>query len=122
MKVEGSPKEIRDLFLNKGFQSEEYFLKMPRTRWFVLPCALFAFIVILLFLLKADHFLTPLLVLVGIGLSGWSLVVLQLIHKNGFATVVLAIFMLALLSVAAGLKSPGIALESLQRFFTQSSP
>ena len=109
-KLEGTPEEIRDVLENRGLRLEEYLEKPAaplRTKWLVVPGAVFAIVLILLVLLgPLARTGLILLFLVGAGGLVWLAVSVQLRFNNTLATLVIAVGGLLMLLVAAGLLEP----------------
>ncbi|MDP8258933.1 MAG: hypothetical protein P9L90_05885 [Candidatus Aadella gelida] len=123
MKLEGSPKEIRDHLNNSGFNSTDYF-EMPSTplkkRYLIVPAILFLLSLLLLELLPdgTPTWQSVLSLSLIFGNLTWLCASTQLRFKNGIVTLVVASGSVITFCVVTGLMSPKEVADWLQSFRT----
>lgn len=116
--VEGTPQEIRDLFVNEGLQLADY-LEKPhgplQKRWLVIPAVLFGVALLLLVMQPSPSKTTlTLLFLLGSGAIVWLAIAIQVRFESAWATGVAAVGGLLMILVAAGFISPKETIDALK--------
>jgi hypothetical protein len=117
--LEGSQQEIKGLFEDHGLRLEDY-LERPEARlekrWLVAPISIVALALVGMVLLGSiSHKLLILLFLLGLAGGTWLTVSIQIRFRNAGATFAVAVGVVLMLLVGAGLISPQETVEYLRR-------
>jgi hypothetical protein len=117
-KFEGTPEEIRNLFIGNDLQLADYLEKPEeplKTIWFVIPAILFACAECVLVIESGlPKSALSLVFLFGGGSVVWLAIAIQVRYKNPWATTVAAIGGLLMLLVAAGFMAPKDTVDAIQ--------
>ncbi|PQJ85892.1 hypothetical protein [Photobacterium phosphoreum] len=110
--LEGTPEEIKNLVENHGLNLNDYLIKPDKPiclKWVIAPSIGFSISLICTYIFgtsSEDEFIGNLFFLLTMGLALWLTVVIQIRHKNIWASS-LSIFVLLLLSlVSLGVMQP----------------
>ncbi|MDR3631733.1 MAG: hypothetical protein P4L42_15535 [Desulfocapsaceae bacterium] len=117
--VDGSVQEVRDLFENHGLDLESYIekpLSPLKTRFLIIPVAVFLFILFVLALIPASspEWQSRFLYIFSFGSGTWICASTQLRFKNGIATFCVAMGLVLTILLAAGVMSPMEAAEAIK--------
>ena len=117
-KFEGTPEEIRDLFIANDIQLADYLEKPEeplKWTWLVVPAIVFACAVCaLVYQSGFSRNALLLLFLSGAGAVVWLTIAVQVRFKNPWATGVAAIGGLLMLLVAAGFMAPKDTVDAIR--------
>jgi tellurite resistance protein TehA-like permease len=116
--LEGTPEEIRDLFIATDTQLADYLEKPEdplKPIWLIVPVLLFACTAIALVIASAvPKSVLLLLFLLGACAVVWLAIVIQIRFKNPWATSVAAVGGLLMLLVAAGFMTPKDTVDAIK--------
>ena len=115
--IDGTPKEIRDLFEGSNLQLTDYIeapLQPSPKRWIIAPAVLFAVVLGLVIAVPglSTRWVLGLLVL-GLACDGWLAVALHLSFRNQVVTWMVLTLGLVLLLMSSGILLPKDALDVL---------
>ena len=122
--LEGTTEEIKNFFLDTGLNPSDYFVPIVETPtkkiWLILPCLSAVVSLVLLCLMPKLSAELRLLALISTFCSAiWGAVVLQIMHKNPWATGIFGIGVVVVALVAIGVLTPSQLLDEIKALKTK---